>query len=228
MKPRSMHSKPKPSGARATTLEGRVEESTRQLAESNAMLATEVADRTQAEAGRIRLLRRLVVAQEEERRRIARDLHDDLGQRLTALRLSLEALEAAQGHVDLSQAIRQGSRILAGIDQGLDFLAWELRPAALDELGLMKVLDNYVREWSRHSGVRAMFHAGIQGGARFAPEVEASVYRIAQEALNNVAKHAHAQLVNVLLEQRGDSVALVVEDNGIGCQPAGSTNARSA
>ena len=144
--------------ARAT-LEGRVEERTRQLAESNALLATEVADRTQAEAGRIRLLRRLVVAQEEERRRIARDLHDDLGQRLTALRLSSRRSTAPQGRADLSQAIGKALAMLAGIDQGLDFLAWELRPAALDELGLMKVLDNYVREWSRHSGVRAMFHA---------------------------------------------------------------------
>jgi PAS domain S-box-containing protein len=199
------------------TLAGRVEESTRQLAESNALLATEVADRTQAEAGRILLLRRLVVAQEEERRRIARDLHDDLGQRLTALRLSLESLETS---ADLSQAIGRSLAMLAGIDQGLDFLAWELRPAALDELGLTKVLENYVREWSRHSGVRALFHATTRG-ERFPPEVEASVYRIAQEALNNVAKHARAQLVNVLLEQRGDSVVLVVEDNGVGCHAIG-------
>ena len=204
------------------TLAGRVEESTRQLAESNAMLATEVADRTQAEAGRNRLLRRLVVAQEEERRRIARDLHDDLGQRLTALRLSLEAVEAsASGHGELFQPIRKALALLSGIDQGLDFLAWELRPAALDELGLVKVLENYVREWSRHSGVRAMFHAETRGGERFAPEVEASVYRIAQEALNNVAKHAQAQMVNVLLEQRGDSIVLVVEDNGVGCHSIG-------
>jgi PAS domain S-box-containing protein len=212
-------------GSRArAALEGRVQEGTRQLAESKALLATEVADRTQAEAGRIRLLRRLVVAQEEERRRIARDLHDDLGQRLTALRLSLEALEGVTGRENLSQGLGKALAILAGIDQALDFLAWDLRPAALDDLGLTNVLDNYVREWSRHSGVRAMFHAGIQRGARFAPEVEASVYRIAQEALNNVAKHAQAKLVNVLLEQRGGSVALVVEDNGIGCQP--KVNAR--
>lgn len=204
------------------TLAGRVEESTRQLAESNALLATEVADRTQAEASRIRLLRRLVVAQEEERRRIARDLHDDLGQRLTALRLSLEALQASAGdRAELSQPIGGALAMLAGIDQGLDFLAWELRPAALDELGLTKVLDNYVREWSRNSGVRALFHAETRGGERFAPEVEASVYRIAQEALNNVAKHAQAQMVNVLLEQRGDSVVLVVEDNGVGCHSIG-------
>ena len=101
------------------TLAGRVEESTRQLAESNALLATEIADRTQAEAARMRLLRRLVVAQEEERRRIARDLHDDLGQRLTALRLTLEALETgARGRAELSQAIAEALEMLAHIDKG--------------------------------------------------------------------------------------------------------------
>ena len=80
--------------------------------------------------------------------------------------------------------------MLAHIDQSVDFLAWELRPAALDELDLNKVLDNYVAEWSRHTGLRATFHAGSQDVERFAPELEASLYRIAQEALNNVAKHA--------------------------------------
>ncbi len=95
--------------------------------------------------------------------------------------------------------------MLARIDGSVDFLAWELRPAALDELGLTKVLDTYVQEWSRHAGIRATFHAGTHDTVRFAPELEASVYRIAQEALNNVAKHAHARSVNVLLEQRGET-----------------------
>ena len=76
-------------------LAARVEDASQRLSESNARLTTEIVDRTQAEAARMRLLRRLVVAQEEERRRIARDLHDDLGQRLTALRLTLEALAAS-------------------------------------------------------------------------------------------------------------------------------------
>ena len=83
------------SNALSNSLAARVEDTARRLSESNALLATEIVDRTQAEAARMRLLRRLVVAQEEERRRIARDLHDDLGQRLTALRLTLEALDAS-------------------------------------------------------------------------------------------------------------------------------------
>jgi signal transduction histidine kinase len=80
------------------------------------------------------------------------------------------------------------------------------------------VLDTYVKEWSRHAGVSAVFHARPGNLQRFAPEVEATIYRIAQECLHNVLKHARAQSVNVLLELRGDNLALVVEDDGVGFQ----------
>jgi signal transduction histidine kinase len=115
--------------------------------------------------------------------------------------------------------------MLARIDQDVDFIAWELRPAALDELGLTRVLDTYIREWSRHTGVSAAFHSRPGNLDRFAPDIEASIYRIAQEALNNVAKHAGARSVNVLLELRGETLALVVEDDGRGlpATPAGET-----
>jgi PAS domain S-box-containing protein len=203
----------------------RLDQTSQRLSESDALLATAIAERKQAEDARLRLLRRLVAAEEDERRRIARDLHDDLGQRLTTLRLALEALGAdTHDGTDLSEGLGRALGLLAQIDQGLDFLAWDLRPAALDELGLAKVLENYVQEWSKHTGVRAVFHWGAPEAERFAPEVESSVYRIAQEALNNVAKHAHAQSVNVLLEQRGDAIVLIVEDDGTGLRghPAGA------
>jgi len=201
-------------------------ETQRQLAESRTLLAAEIADRTQAETARARLLRRLVIAQEDERRRLARDLHDGLGQHLTALRLILEALDAsprAPGEHPTGTA--NALEMLARIDQDVDFIAWELRPAALDELGLTRVLDTYIREWSRHTGVAAAFHSRPGNLDRFAPDIEASIYRIAQEALNNVAKHAGARSVNVLLELRGETLALVVEDDGRGLPPtpAGET-----
>ena len=195
-------------------------ETLRQLSESRTLLAAEVAERTQAEMSRARLLRRLVVAQEDERRRLAHDLHDGLGQRLTALRLILEALDSSEGGPREQQTgIANALEMLARIDQDVDFIAWELRPAALDELGLARVLDSYVKEWSRHAGVPAVFHARPGELPRFAPEVEASIYRIAQESLNNVAKHARAHSVNVLLELRGANLALLVEDDGIGFHP---------
>jgi PAS domain S-box-containing protein len=196
------------------------EQTRRELAESRALLAAEIEDRTQAETARARLLRRLVVAQEDERRRLARDLHDGLGQRLTALRLMLEALSRRSSAPGESPAaIANALEVLARIDQDVDFIAWELRPAALDELGLARVLDTYVKEWSRHAGIPAKFHARPGNLQRFAPEVEASIYRIAQEGLNNVAKHARAHSVNVLLELRDETLTLVVEDDGVGVPP---------
>ena len=192
-------------------------ETHRQLSESRALLAAEIADRTQAETSRARLLRRLVVAQEDERRRLAQDLHDGLGQRLTALRLTLEALDGDRSAQPAGVA--SALEMLACINQDVDFIAWELRPAALDELGLASVLETYVKEWSRHTGVRALFHARPGHLQRYAPEVEASIYRITQEALNNVAKHARARSANVLLELRDENLALVIEDDGVGFQP---------
>ncbi len=83
------------------------------------------------------------------------------------------------------------------IDTGIDFLAWELRPAALDDFGLYAALDKYIREWSHYSGITAeLIDSGIKK-VRFAPEAETNLYRIAQEALNNVYKHAEAELVEV-------------------------------
>jgi signal transduction histidine kinase len=191
-------------------------EARHRLSESRTLLAAAIADRTQAETARARLLRRLVVAQEDERRRLARELHDGLGQRLIALRLTLEALDGDRSVQPTG--IASALEMLARIDHDIDFIAWELRPAALDELGLAKVLEAYVKEWSRHAGVPAVFHARPGNLQRFAPEVEASIYRIAQEALNNVAKHARARSANVLLELRGETLALVIEDDGVGFQ----------
>jgi PAS domain S-box-containing protein len=196
------------------------EDARRQFSEWRALLAAEIEDRTQAETARARLLRRLVAAQEDERRRLARDLHDGLGQRLTALRLMLESLnKPSNAPGEQPAAMANALEMLARIDQDVDFIAWELRPAALEELGLARVLDTYVKEWSRHAGIPAVFHARPGHLPRFAPEVEASIYRIAQEGLNNVAKHARARSVNVLLELRGENLALVIEDDGVGCQP---------
>jgi PAS domain S-box-containing protein len=194
-----------------------MESSARAADQSRASLPTESAELRYSEEARVQLLRRLVIAQEEERRRIARDLHDHLGQQLTSLRLKLEAVRNATADQPTVQTtLTQADALLLQLDRDIDFLAWELRPAALDDLGLKAVLENYVRDWSRHSGVPARFHAEGVGDEHIAPEIEATLYRIAQEALNNVAKHAHARSVGVVLERRGRTISLVVEDDGIG------------
>jgi len=170
-----------------------------------------------SEETRVRLLRRLVVAQEEERRRIARDLHDHLGQQLTSLRLKLEAVHNVTEAMPTARAsLAQADALLTQIDRDIDFLSWELRPAALDDLGLKAVLENYVNEWSRHSRVPVRFHTDGLADARVAPEIEATLYRIAQEALTNVARHARAKSVSVVLERREHTMSLVIEDDGVG------------
>jgi len=165
------------------------------------------------------MLQKLVGAQEDERKRIARDLHDELGQQLTALRLKLEATKKLCKNEEVCDKIDEIELIAKQIDADVDFLAWELRPAALDDLGLIASLENYVREWSRHSGVLAEFHASNLKKSRLAPEVEINLYRITQEALNNTHKHAGAKSVSVMLEKRDNLIVLIVEDDGKGFNP---------
>jgi two-component system CheB/CheR fusion protein len=190
------------------TLENRVEQRTTEL-------QAEVARGLAASAQVSSLLRRVVTAQEDERARIARDLHDQLGQQLTALRMALERCRTNNTAVepdDLDRALQ----LIHSIDREVDFLAWELRPAMLDDLGLAVALPRYVEEWSEHYKVNAEFHATSSIAGRLSPTAEITFYRVAQEALNNVAKHAHATRVDVMLETRGDAVVLVVEDDGVG------------
>ena len=179
-------------------------------------LAREVAIRTRAEQRVKSLLERLVSVQEEERRRIARNLHDHLGQQLTALRLSIAALrEQPSTQAQLRARLDAIDKIASQIDRDVDFLAWNLRPAALDDVGLSAALEAVVRDWAATNGIEAEFHT-TPAAARLAAESESHLYRIVQEALNNVSKHAAATHVSVLLEHTDREVRLIVEDNGRG------------
>jgi signal transduction histidine kinase len=198
-------------------LDTKVEERTAELAEANSAMQEEVSERRRVEHERLDLLRRIVSTQEEERRRISRELHDQLGQSLTALRLKLEGLRQETGaRSKLRPRIKELTEIAQRLDADVDFLAWELRPSSLDDLGLIVALSTYAQEWSRHSGVEVNFHSAGLGDARLAPLVETSLYRIAQEALNNVSKHAGATGVAMLLERRNEHAVLIVEDDGRG------------
>jgi signal transduction histidine kinase len=161
------------------------------------------------------LLRRLVTAQENERARIARDLHDHLGQQLTALRLALERhrdMSSSDGPAGIDEALA----LTGQIGKDIDFLAWELRPSALDELGIAAALPRFVKEWSAHVGIVAEMRLGEFEPGQLPPDAEVAFYRIAQEALNNVAKHSHATRADVVLAASDHSVVLVVEDDGVG------------
>jgi two-component system CheB/CheR fusion protein len=166
------------------------------------------------------MLQRLVAAQEDERQRIARDLHDQLGQQMTALRLNLEALKNSCGdNKTLIKEVEKTQKHAKQMDSDVSFLAWELRPTALDDLGLRAALGNFVKEWSRNYGIAAEFHTARVRRTRLIPEIEINIYRIAQEALNNILKHAQAKHASVLFEFRKDQVVLIVEDDGVGFDP---------
>lgn len=165
------------------------------------------------------MLHRLVSAQEDERRRIARDIHDHFGQQITALRLRLDAIKNAAGNAEIEEHINQAQKAAAELDANVDFIAWELRPAALDDLGLRAALANFIHEWSNHTGIRADFHSSGLNRGRLNFEIETNLYRIAQEALNNIQKHAGAESVSVILEKHRNQVSLIIEDDGIGFNP---------
>lgn len=191
-------------------------------------LSREVNVRTRAEERIKALLERLVSVQEEERRRIARNLHDQLGQRITALRFSVSALkdDAALGVELLQQRIEAIDRIAAQIDRDVDGIAWDLRPASLDDMGLDAALQAMVRDWSETRGVRGELHISTILDGRLPPDMESHLYRIVQEALNNVAKHAGASRASVLLRRTSGDVEVIIEDDGRGFDVESITTSR--
>ena len=198
-------------------LELRVKERTRELAESNLALVQEMEVREAAERQRIELLGRLVTGQEVERRRIARDLHDQLGQRLTALRLKIASLkDLSADNAEICLRVERLQEIGERLDAEVSFLAWELRPTALDDLGLVDAVGAFVTEWSRHYEIAADFHSSGLSKVRLNHDTETHLYRITQEALNNILKHAKANVVTVMLEKRDSDMILIIEDDGRG------------
>jgi PAS domain S-box-containing protein len=204
-------------------LEGRVRERTAELARANDSLRAEIGERERAERARTELLGRLVFAQEDERRRIAREMHDQFGEQLTALGHRIASLkDACHRQPDLQAPIEALEIVAHQLDRDVDHLVWELRPTALDDLGLRAALSNYVRTWAERVGISAQLHTtGLQDD-RLPSEAETTLYRIAQEALTNVAKHSRAGNVEVILERRADHVLLIVEDDGMGFDPGDS------
>ena len=161
-----------------------------------------------------------MTVQEDERRRIARDLHDHFGQQMTALRLNLAAIRDRAEDASIIELAQNADQLAEQLDGDVDFLAWDLRPAALDDVGLADTLRRFMQEWSAHYGIGVDFHTAGLDGDRLAPVVETNLYRIAQEAMNNVYKHARASHVDVILERRGAKVVLIIEDDGTGFDAA--------
>jgi signal transduction histidine kinase len=165
------------------------------------------------------LSRRLVEVQEHERRYVARELHDEAGQALTSLMIQLKLLQRDAADPDRVQAgIAELMGEVEAVMENLHRLAMDLRPASLDHLGLIAALDQYCQTLAQQHTIQVAFEVmGIEG--RVAPKVETALYRIVQEALNNVIRHGQATRVDVLLERRGDRIVAIIEDDGRGFDP---------
>ena len=198
-------------------LETRVQARTAELSTANQALQVEIAQRQRAVAAHRQVLRRLSEAQETERGRISRELHDRLGQNLTALKLGLQVLRKQGPFASpIQQGIARLEELAEGLMRDIHRLAWELRPSALDDLGLEMALHRYTGSWSESSGIPVDFHSDGLEGARLPPELETTLYRVAQEALTNITRHAKARRVSLLLERRPGGVSLIIEDDGKG------------
>jgi two-component system, NarL family, sensor histidine kinase DevS len=160
-------------------------------------------------------LRRAVEAQELERRRLARELHDETGQALTSILLGLSALEEAKD-ADATRASLQSLRkLVVATLQDVRRLAVELRPAALDDFGLAAALERLAENFSEQTGITMEVEAGL-GQERLPGDVETVLYRLVQEALTNVVKHAQAKHVSIVLRRKEGAVTAVIEDDGRG------------
>jgi signal transduction histidine kinase len=179
-----------------------------------AAVAVDLSERVSRES-----MRRVVAAQELERARLARELHDETGQALTSILLGLKGVEQAVATDEARAALAAVRETVAATLQDVRRLAVELRPSALDDFGLVPALERLVATFREQTGMRVELEASV-ADERFAAEVETSLYRIVQEALTNVVKHAAATHVAILIVRRGASVAAVIEDDGRGFEPS--------
>jgi signal transduction histidine kinase len=180
---------------------------------ARAAVAVELSQRVARDA-----VRRVVQAQELERRRLARELHDETGQALTSILLGLKPLEDALADHPARAALTDLREQVVTALQDVRRLAVELRPAVLDDFGLVPALERLTDAFAEQSDVRVDFHSAL-GETRLPNEVETALYRVVQESLTNIVKHADARNISVSLARRESDVAAVIEDDGSGFDP---------
>lgn len=166
---------------------------------------------------REQLLKRVITAQEEERKRIARELHDETSQTITSMIAGLKVVR--EQYPQDPDAARQLTDIKETAQHTLDelhYIAWSLRPSVLDDLGLLAAVERYIAEFNRKYGIDVDLHHQGLSGKRIGSEIEVTVYRVIQEALTNVARHSKAKEVGVVLTLKDQTLQLIIEDDGIG------------
>lgn len=197
--------------------------------EQHVLIVREVADQLavainqarlfeQVRAGRERLqilYRRLMEGQETERHHIARELHDEIGQSLTAVKMSLQAIQHLPGAQEVTTYLKESITIVDQALQRVRNLSLDLRPSLLDDLGLVAALRWYVDRQAQWAGIAAEFIAEPEG-LRLPTDLETVCFRVTQEALTNVVRHAHAHKMRVELHRRDTEVSLLISDDGTG------------
>jgi signal transduction histidine kinase len=178
-----------------------------------AAVAIDLSERVATDA-----LRRVVAGQELERQRLARELHDETGQALTSMLLGLKNLEEAKSDDDVRRSVLELRELVVSTLHDVRRLAVELRPKALDDFGLVPALQRLAETFAEQTNVDVHVEAAL-GDSRLPGEAEIAVYRIVQEALTNVIKHANARTVSVVLTRKGEAVVVVIEDDGRGFDP---------
>jgi two-component system sensor histidine kinase UhpB len=172
------------------------------------------------------LTRQLVEAEEAERRRIARELHDRVGQNLSALNINLDLALGAAGASPVRRRIEDSVSLVDATLQSIESVMAELRPPLLDEYGLGAALGWYAEEFSRRTGIAVVLRDGEDAAADLRPEAAVALFRIAQEALNNVAKHAGAKQVRIALAGEAEEIVIRVADDGAGFDPAAAARGK--
>ena len=167
------------------------------------------------------LTRRLVEIEETERHRIAGELHDRVGQNLSALSINLDIALGLlpKGNVEVKMRLADSLALVEGTLQSIESLMADLRPPLLDEYGLGAALDWYAKAFTQRTGIRVALEDAEELSRGLRPEAAIALFRISQEALNNVAKHAAAGSVRIVIERRGAEIVLTIADDGRGFDP---------
>jgi signal transduction histidine kinase len=165
---------------------------------------------------REQLLAKIMSTQEDERKRISRELHDETSQALASLKVGLRLVEDLADPVQIKEKLTELRALVAHTLENVHQIAVELRPNLLDDVGLVAAVRGYVEEYSAKMRIKIDFHASNVKEKHLSAEVRMTVYRVIQEALTNIAKHAEASNVSVILRSRNSSLIIIVEDNGKG------------
>jgi len=201
-------------------LNGSLEARARQLRDMNEALSRENAERRHVEDALRRsedslrqLSRQILVAQEEERKRISRELHDEVGQALTAINMNLTMLQASLETQSAARKVADLQGLLQQTMETVHSVTRELRPAMLDHLGLVPSLRAYVRNFRKRTGLHVRFTASKDVEA-LGIEEKTVLYRVSQEGLTNVARHAEATLASICIRKQGTLISMELHDNG--------------